>query len=107
SAQNSAGISTLLEAEREAQKIVAKARAYRTQRVKDARAEAQKEIESYKSQKESEFQTFEMEHSGSVQKLEEQAAQDAEGALQRIREAGVKKGEEVVQVLISGVTEVS
>ncbi|RPB23719.1 V-type proton ATPase subunit G [Terfezia boudieri ATCC MYA-4762] len=106
SAQNSAGIQTLLDAEREAQKIVAKARTYRTQRVKDARTEAQKEIENYKSQKESEFQKFQAEHSGSVQKLESQAVKDAEGALQRIMDAGVKKGAEVVQILIRGVTEV-
>ena len=42
-----------------------------------------------------------------MHKLEEQAAKDAEGALQRIREAGEKKGGEVVQILIRGVTEVS
>merc|ERR1711939_748065 len=51
SAQNSAGIQTLLDAEKEAQKIVQKAREYRTKRVKDAKTEAQKEIEEYRKRK--------------------------------------------------------
>ncbi|KAL9601782.1 MAG: hypothetical protein Q9219_002272 [cf. Caloplaca sp. 3 TL-2023] len=58
SAQNSKGIQTLLDAEREAQKIVQKDR---SKRVKDARAEAQKEIEDYRKQKEDEYQKFEKE----------------------------------------------
>lgn len=59
SAQNTASIQTLLEAEKDAQQIVEKARQYRTQRLKDARSEAQKEIEKYKSKKESEFKEYE------------------------------------------------
>jgi hypothetical protein len=53
------GISTLLEAEKEAAKIVAKAKAYRTQRLKDARQEASKETEALKASKAAEFQQFE------------------------------------------------
>lgn len=59
SAQNTASIQTLLEAEKDAQQIVEKARQYRTQRLKDARSEAQKEIDKYKSKKESEFKEYE------------------------------------------------
>lgn len=59
SAQNTASIQTLLEAEKDAQQIVEKARQYRTQRLKDARSEAQKEIEKYKSTKEAEFKQYE------------------------------------------------
>lgn len=59
SAQNTASIQSLLEAEKEAQQIVEKARQYRTQRVKDARSEAQKEIEKYKSKKEAEYKDYE------------------------------------------------
>ncbi|KAI4209154.1 MAG: hypothetical protein LQ349_009573, partial [Xanthoria aureola] len=58
SAQNSKGIQTLLDAEREAQKIVQKDR---SKRVKDARSEAQKEIDDYRKQKEDEFHKFEKE----------------------------------------------
>lgn len=59
SAQNTASIQTLLEAEKDAQQIVEKARQYRTQRLKDARSEAQKEIEKYKSKKDAEFKDYE------------------------------------------------
>lgn len=75
------GIQTLLDAEKEASKIVTKARecertlgentvgqvgtdSYRldrTQRVKDARGEASKEIEELKAKKEAEFKEFESE----------------------------------------------
>ncbi|WOO86222.1 V-type proton ATPase subunit G [Vanrija pseudolonga] len=61
-AANSQGIQTLLEAEKEASKVVAKARQYRVQKLKDARTEAAKEIESYKAQKEAEFKKFEADH---------------------------------------------
>jgi len=53
--QNSQGIQTLLDAEKEAAKIVQKARQYRVQRLKDARTEAAKEIEELKAQKKCRF----------------------------------------------------
>ncbi|KAJ3087441.1 H(+)-transporting V1 sector ATPase subunit G, partial [Physocladia obscura] len=64
-AQNSQGIQTLLEAEKDASKIVTKARQYRVQRLKDARAEAQKEIELLKAEKNKEFASIESTYSGS------------------------------------------
>jgi len=105
-AQNSAGIQTLLDAEREAQKIVQKAREYRTKRVKDARSEAQKEIEEYRKQKEEEFKKFEAEHTSGNKKAEEDAAKDAEAKLKEIRAAGEKSGDKIVEELLRIVTEV-
>ncbi|ODO04816.1 V-type ATPase, G subunit [Cryptococcus amylolentus CBS 6273] len=61
-AANSQGIQTLLEAEKEASKVVQKARQYRVQKLKDARSEAAKEIEAYKAKKEEEFNKFESDH---------------------------------------------
>ncbi|BEJ18129.1 hypothetical protein CspHIS471_0704060 [Cutaneotrichosporon sp. HIS471] len=61
-AANSQGIQTLLEAEKEASKVVTKARQYRVQKLKDARTEAAKEIAEYKAQKEADFKKFESEH---------------------------------------------
>ena len=55
----STSIQLLLEAEKEAGKIVAKSRQYRIQRLKDARSEAIKEIEAIKAQKNAEFAQFE------------------------------------------------
>ncbi|KAF3924255.1 hypothetical protein ABW21_db0204642 [Orbilia brochopaga] len=101
-----AGIQTLLNAEQEAQKIVQKARAYRVQRVKDARAEAQKEIEEYRQKKEEEFQRFEGEHSGINAQAEKDAEKEIEGKLSEIADAGKKNRDQVVKDLISAVTTV-
>ncbi|MCJ1380599.1 hypothetical protein MMC17_003707 [Xylographa soralifera] len=122
SAQNSAGIQTLLDvsssqwsdvsiaeaqqAEREAQKIVQKAREYRTKRVRDAKAEAQKEIEEYRKQKDEEFKKFQTEHSSGNKKAEEDAGKDAESKLVEIKEAGGKAGNKIVQDLLRVVMEV-
>ncbi|CAK3752659.1 V-type proton ATPase subunit G [Lecanosticta acicola] len=102
-AQNSAGIQTLLEAEKEAQKIVQKAREYRTKRVKDARSEAQKEIEEYRDQKESEFKEFEKQHTSGNQKAEEDAEKDTQQKLDEIKQIGQKTGPKVVDDLIKAV----
>jgi len=102
-AQNSAGIQTLLDAEREAQKIVQKAREYRTKRVKDARSEAQKEIEEYRNQKESEFKAFEKEHSSGNAQAESDADKDTEKQLQEIKQIGGKTGPKVVDDLLKAV----
>ncbi|KAF9886421.1 hypothetical protein FE257_011453 [Aspergillus nanangensis] len=107
SAQNSAGIQTLLDAEREAQKIVQQAREYRTKRVRDAKSEAQKEIEDYKKQKEEEFRKFEAEHSSGYKKAEEGANKEAEVKLQDIKKAGQNKGPKVVEDLIHALADVN
>ncbi|KAG0174055.1 H(+)-transporting V1 sector ATPase subunit G, partial [Apophysomyces sp. BC1021] len=57
-------INTLLEAEREAAKIVLNAKQYRVQRLKDARSEAAKDIDQLKAQKNSEYQNSVAQHSG-------------------------------------------
>eukprot|EP00835_Amoeboradix_gromovi_P004990 NODE_429_length_8748_cov_0.280148.p7 type:complete len:118 gc:universal NODE_429_length_8748_cov_0.280148:227-580(+) len=51
-------IATLLEAEKEASKIVQQARQYRGERLKLARVEAQKEIEDLRKLKQQEFDSF-------------------------------------------------
>ncbi|KAF2638480.1 V-type ATPase [Massarina eburnea CBS 473.64] len=104
SAQNSAGIQTLLDAEREAQKIVQQAREYRTKRVKDARSEAQKEIDDYRKEKENEFQKFEKEHSSGNKKAEDDAKVETDVKVKEIGQIGEKSGSEVVEQLITAVT---
>ncbi|KAI4216479.1 MAG: hypothetical protein LQ351_000968 [Letrouitia transgressa] len=137
SAQNSKGIQTLLDvsksaaynnpltpylltnhpkAEREAQKIVQKAREYRTRRVKDARTEAQREIDDYRQQKDDEFKKFEKEvrlvsaskpeHTRGNKKAEEDASRDAEEQLNAIRASGDKSGQKVIEDLLKAVTDV-
>ncbi|KAB8290768.1 hypothetical protein EYC80_008405 [Monilinia laxa] len=106
SAQNSAGIQTLLDAERDAQKIVQRAREYRTKRVKEARDEAKKEIDAYRKEKEDEFKKFEAEHTSGNKKAEEDANEDAEIKLNEIEEAGKKGGDQVISDLLKAVFDV-
>ncbi|KAK3167764.1 hypothetical protein OEA41_010893 [Lepraria neglecta] len=106
SAQNSKGIQTLLDAEREAQKIVQKAREYRSKRVKDAKNEAQKEIEEYRRKKDEEFKEFEKKHTSGNKKAEEDASKDADEQVKKIKEAGNNTGDKVIDELLRVVTEV-
>ncbi|KAK3708748.1 hypothetical protein LTR37_011269 [Vermiconidia calcicola] len=102
-AQNSAGIQTLLDAEREAQKIVQKDR---TKRVKDARSEAQKEVEDYRKQKEDEYKKFNENQSSGNKEAEQQAEKDTEKKLAEIKDIGNKTGQQVVNDLLNAVVEV-
>jgi V-type H+-transporting ATPase subunit G len=61
STQNSTGIQTLLDAERDASQIIQQAREFRTKRVKEARDEARQEVTSYQRTKESSFKDFQAE----------------------------------------------
>ncbi|RKF57327.1 V-type proton ATPase subunit G [Erysiphe neolycopersici] len=107
SAQNSAGIQTLLDAEREAQKIVQKAREYRTKRVKEARDEAKKEIDSHKKRKDDELRKYEFEHSSGNKKAEEDANIEVTKKIVEIKELGKKGQEKVIQDLLNAVYEVT
>ncbi|KAJ2976962.1 hypothetical protein NQ176_g4637 [Zarea fungicola] len=104
SAQNSAGIQTLLDAEREASKIVQK---FRTKRVKEARDEAKQEIADYKAKKEDEYKTFEAEHSKGNKQAEDEANKDAEQQIKQIKDAGKTKQDAVVKKLLAAVFEVN
>ncbi|KZZ94347.1 vacuolar ATP synthase subunit G [Moelleriella libera RCEF 2490] len=106
SAQNSAGIQTLLDAEREASKIVQKAREFRTKRVREARDEAKQEVSDYRASKEEEFKKFEAEHSKGNEKAEAEASKEAEKQIETIRDAGSKGQADVVKNLLSAVFDV-
>ncbi|WYZ41947.1 hypothetical protein EsH8_V_000842 [Colletotrichum jinshuiense] len=106
SAQNSAGIQTLLDAEREASKIVQKGALIRTKRVKEARDEAKKEIEAYRNSKEGEFKKFESEHSQGNKQAEDEADKEAEAKIKEIKDAGKKSQDKVVSDLLKAVFEV-
>ncbi|KAG9966668.1 hypothetical protein KCU61_g353, partial [Aureobasidium melanogenum] len=111
SAQNSAGIQTLLDAEREAQKIVQQARecnlpTHRTKRVKDARSEAQKEIDEYRNKKEEEFKQFSTQHTSGNEQAEKDATKDTDEKLKEIKSIGDKEGPTVIENLLRAVTDV-
>ncbi|KAI1866747.1 uncharacterized protein JN550_007600 [Neoarthrinium moseri] len=106
SAQNSQGIQTLLDAERDASKIVQKAREYRTKRVREARDEAKKEIEAYRQQKEDEFKKFESEHAAGNKTAEDEANKEADAKIAEIKGAGKKGQDKVVAELLKAVFEI-
>ena len=105
----------------------------RTQRVKAARTEAQKEIDDYRKQKDQEFQEFEkkvysplplpdhrtpydyrtrganaigVQHTSGNKKAEDDASKDAEEQIKAIKQAGEKKGDQVVNDLLRVVGDV-
>ncbi|KAG5635266.1 hypothetical protein H0H81_011891 [Sphagnurus paluster] len=102
-AQQSQGIQTLLEAEKEAAKIVQQARQYRVQRLKDARAEASKEIEQYKQAKEQEFRAFESSHAGTTSVAQTAVDKETEDKLQAISASYNQAKDAVVQKLLDRV----
>jgi len=102
-AQQSQGIQTLLEAEKEAAKIVQQARQYRVQKLKDARAEATKEIELYKQAKEQEFRTFESSHAGTTSTAQMAVDNETEIKLQAISESYGRAKDTVVKKLLDRV----
>jgi len=102
-AQQSQGIQTLLEAEKEAAKIVQQARQYRIQKLKDARTEAGKEIEEYKKAKEQEFKLFESSHAGNTSNAQTAVDKDTEAKLQSITESYNSRKDAVVKKLLDRV----
>ncbi|EAU90247.1 hypothetical protein CC1G_11571 [Coprinopsis cinerea okayama7 len=103
SAQQSQGIQTLLEAEKEAAKIVQQARQYRVQRLKDARAEASREIEEYKKAKEAEFRAFESSHAGTTSVAQSTVDRETEEKLAVINESYDRNKDAVVTKLLDRV----
>ncbi|KAI7907282.1 G subunit of V-type ATPase [Cokeromyces recurvatus] len=106
STSNSQGINTLLDAEREAAKIVQKAKQYRVQRLKDARSEAAKEIEELKAQKNIEYQNFVAQHSGESDQSLSKVDQETEAKIQEIREAAEKNKEIAIEKIMKAITNV-
>ncbi|CAO1633543.1 unnamed protein product [Parajaminaea phylloscopi] len=106
-AQQSQGIQTLLEAEKEAAKIVSKARTYRTQKLKDARSEAAKEIDELKAKKDGEYQKFKKEHEGTQSSTQTQVQQETEKELKDIQAHFDKQKDDVVQKLLDRVVDVT
>ncbi|TDL24075.1 V-type ATPase [Rickenella mellea] len=102
-AQQSQGIQTLLEAEKEAAKVVQQARQYRVQRLKDARTEATKEIEEYKKLKEREYQEFESSRHGTTQSTQSAVDKETDGKLTEITAAYEKSKAAVVVKLLNRV----
>ncbi|KAI0641969.1 H+-ATPase G subunit-domain-containing protein [Trametes meyenii] len=101
--QQSQSIQTLLEAEKEAAKVVQQARQYRVQRLKDARSEAAREIEEYKKSKEAEFKAFEASHAGNTQNAQASVDRETEAKQKEIRVQYESNKDKVVKKLLDRV----
>lgn len=102
--QNSQGIQILLEAEREADKIVQNGSLYRTQRIKDAKLEAAKEVEALKLSKMKELSEYEKQHAASLEQI---ISEDEENTKKRIEESKLlfeKSKERVANMLLQAVS---
>ncbi|KAK4334059.1 V-type proton ATPase subunit G [Rhodotorula toruloides] len=106
SLRNAQGIATLLDAEKEASQIVAKAREYRNQRLKDARGEASKEIEQLRAKKEADFKEFENQHSGDSSSSQDEVNKATQEALAKIEASFEENREKVVKDLLERVVQV-
>ncbi|KAH7914853.1 V-type ATPase [Hygrophoropsis aurantiaca] len=102
-AQHSQGIQTLLEAEKEAAKIVQQARQYRVQRLKDARSEATKEIDEYRKSKDTEFKAFESSHAGTTSSAQTTVDKDTEQKLKHLDACWENNADLIVQKLLDRV----
>ncbi|KAH9066780.1 H+-ATPase G subunit-domain-containing protein [Lactarius vividus] len=102
-AQQSQGIQTLLEAEKEAAKVVQQARQYRVQRLKDARTEGTKEIEEYRRVKEQEFTAFQSSHAGSTQDAQSIIDKETGEKLRTITDAYNTHKDDVLRKLLDRV----
>ncbi|KAI8139097.1 G subunit of V-type ATPase [Fennellomyces sp. T-0311] len=105
-ASSSQGINTLLEAEREAAKIVQKAKQYRIQRLKDARSEAAKEIEDLKAQKNIEYQNFVAQHSGASDASLGVVDQETDAKIAEIQAAYSENKDKAVEKLLAALVRV-
>ncbi|KAI8586046.1 H+-ATPase G subunit-domain-containing protein [Geranomyces variabilis] len=105
-AQSAQGIQTLLEAEKEASRVVAKSRQYRTQRLKDARSEAQKDIEALKAAKNKEFAEYEKQYAGSSDDTVSKANASTEEELTAVNALYAKNKQQVIEKLLGGIVNV-
>lgn len=114
-AQKSQGIQTLLEAEKEASKIVEKARACtsarrtdpdRTQKLKDAQSEAEKDIAALKQKNDAAIAEFQKKFEGSQTKEQGTLDKNTQQQLDDIKRAFDAKTDELVVKLLDRVASV-
>eukprot|EP00005_Dracoamoeba_jomungandri_P001236 CAMPEP_0174250764 /NCGR_PEP_ID=MMETSP0439-20130205/833_1 /TAXON_ID=0 /ORGANISM="Stereomyxa ramosa, Strain Chinc5" /LENGTH=106 /DNA_ID=CAMNT_0015330917 /DNA_START=57 /DNA_END=377 /DNA_ORIENTATION=- len=103
---NNVGIKRLLEAEREARKIVDQARKDKTRKLKEAHQQAEREIEEYRHRREEEFQSRkeEIERSSKKKNIEEDSPADL---VHQMMEKTSDEQEEVIKMLLECVRTVS
>lgn len=97
------GIQSLLQTEKDAQQVVADARAYRAEKLRAAKADAQKEIAAYKQKKAEELAAFESQFDGANTQLEADADAEAQQETAAIQKTAQEKQKAVVSILVNAV----
>lgn len=92
-----------MKAEKEAHEIVAKARQYRQQRLKQAKIDASTEINEYKIEKERDLEEYEASSAGGIESLERDEELRVRAQLEEIKTQACKKENEVVEFLVEAV----
>lgn len=99
----SSGIQTLLEAEKEASEIIARARKQKTQRLKEAKDEAEKEIQEFRAKKEEEFQAYLATNSGNTDEATKKLQLETDQKLKDVQQAYLLNKEAVIKKLLEAV----
>lgn len=100
------GIQIILDAEKEATKLVQQARKYRLDRLKEARIEAHREIESLKQEKQKQYQEYEQQL---LEELEENRQKERTGVEQQLNETeklAMEKNDQIIELLMEKVVHV-
>ncbi|RKO96349.1 hypothetical protein CXG81DRAFT_16853 [Caulochytrium protostelioides] len=106
-ASNNSGIQTLLEVEKEAAKIVAKARLYRQERLKEARVEAAKEIDALKATLNTQLASSEKQTVGVSSEATARVKAETEQQLVQVARYQQENSEKAIAKLIQGVTQIN
>ena len=100
------GLQLLLDAEKQAQELVAKARKEKLQMMKTAREEARDEIQKFRKEKDAEYQEFEKTHSGDTDDATAQMKKKTEDGIAAIKKDTEENSQRVVDMLIDYVVDV-
>jgi len=101
-----AGIQQLLQAEQQAQAIVAKAKQDKNLLLKRAREESEKDIAVIRAQREAQFQDYVKTHIGSKGEHSSLLAQKADAEITQVQQQVAAKQADVVKLLLSAVSDV-
>ncbi|XP_019184444.1 PREDICTED: V-type proton ATPase subunit G1-like [Ipomoea nil] len=98
------GIQMLLNAEQDAQQIIASARNVKMGRLRQAHDEAEREVANYRSQLEADYQKQISECSGSSDSSVRRLEAETDTRIRKMKEASSKASPDVVAMLIRHIT---
>merc|ERR1712216_1036349 len=100
------GIKELLQAEKDAAKVVQEAKRKRQETMKQAKEKEAEEIAKYKADREEQFQAYKLEHSSGGTTSSERLAQQTDAAVADLQREAEANRPKVVELLVQYVTTV-